>query len=208
MDDFTRSFLLLFVLLNPFILSVYMRELVNELDFGAFSSHLLRAALISLSVFLVFAWGGDMIFEDVLQVRFHAFMIFGGITFLIIGTRLILGQGPSVVGLKPHGEDVSAAIAMPLIVGPGTISASVLAGSRLRAGPAAIAVTLALAAAMVAILLFKGLHDYVRSRNERVVRSYAEIAGRVTALFTGSFAIEMILTGIDGWLSGRGSGSG
>jgi len=62
------------------------------------------------------------------------------------------------------------------------------------------ATTLAMGAAVGAILLFKLLHDFVRARNERLVRGYAEIAGRVTALFTGSFAIEMILVGIDGWL--------
>jgi len=200
MNDFTRSLLLLFVLLNPFIMSDYMQDLVRELDFRGFSNHRVRAALISLLVFLIFAWAGDVIFEDVLQVRFHSFQVFGGVTFLIIGIRLILGVGPAVVGVRPHPEQVSAAIAMPLIVGPGTISASVLAGIRLDPAAAALSITLAMGAAVGAILLFKLLHDFVRARNERLVRGYAEIAGRVTALFTGSFAIEMILVGIDGWL--------
>ncbi len=33
MDDFTKSVLLLFVLLNPFIMSVYLIRLVRALDF-------------------------------------------------------------------------------------------------------------------------------------------------------------------------------
>lgn len=201
MDSFTRSFLLLFVLLNPFIMSVYLLELVQTLDKRRFASQLLRAGFISLVVFLLFAWAGDAIFEDVLQVRFLSFLIFGGITFLIIGTRLILGLGPPVESLRPaKGDDVSASIAMPFIVGPGTISASVLAGTRLDPVRATTAIGLALAAALVAIIVFKWLHDYARTHHEEFLHRYAEIAGRVAALFTGSFAIEMILTGVEGWL--------
>lgn len=200
MDAFTESFLLLFVLLNPFILSVYLIGLVRELDFRNFAAQLVRAALISLPVFLAFAWAGNAIFEEVLRVRFLSFLIFGGVTFLIIGTRLILGVGPPVESLKPQSQGVSASIAMPFIVGPGTISASVLAGSRLQPAPAGLAVGLALAASIIAILLFKRIHDVVRTRNERLVQRYVEIAGRVTALFTGTFAIEMILQGVEGWI--------
>lgn len=202
MGPFTKSFLLLFILLNPFILSVYMTELVVALDLRKFANHLVRAAVISLLVFLTFAWAGDAIFEDVLQLHFSSFLVFGGITFLIIGIRLILGIGPPVESIKPESEQVSASIAMPLIVGPGTISASVLAGTRLDRMSATAAIVLAMIAAVAALLLIKVMHDYVRTRNERLIRRYTEIAGRVTALFTGTFAIEMIVNGLQGWIQG------
>lgn len=204
MEAFADSFLLLFVLLNPFILSVYLAELVKSLSFAQFARQLLRAYLISLAVFVLFAWGGDAIFEDVLQVRFASFLIFGGITFLIIGIRLIMGIAPPVDAPGPDSQHASSAIAMPFIVGPGTISASVLAGSRLELVAAGTAIAAALAAALVAMLVIKALHDFVRSRNEILISRYSEIAGRVTALFTGSFAIEMILAGVERWLALRG----
>jgi len=204
MDSFIRAFLLLFVLLNPFIMSVYLGELVSDLDLRTLARHLLRGAGISLIVFLFFAWAGNAVFEDVLQVRFSSFLVFGGITFLIIGIRLILGVGPAVRTLKPDAEEISASIAMPLIVGPGTISASVIAGTRLPLPLAAAAITLALAAAMAAILLFKRVTDFVRERNEPLVARYTEVAGRITALFTGTFAVEMIFNGINGWMRGTG----
>lgn len=204
MEAFTESFLLLFVLLNPFILSVYLSDLVASLSLARFARQLLRASLISLAVFVVFAWGGDAIFEDVLQVRFASFLIFGGVTFLIIGIRLILGTGPAVDALAADSGHAPASIAMPFIVGPGTISASVLAGSRLEIIAAGTAIAAALAAALVAMLAIKALHDFVRTRNEVLISRYSEIAGRVTALFTGSFAIEMILAGIERWLAALG----
>lgn len=204
MDTFTKSVLLLFVLLNPFILSVYLRDVVAGLGFWRLAGHLVRGGLISLGVFLAFAWAGDAVFEDVLQVRFSSFLIFGGVTFLLIGIRLIVGVGPPVEALRADSDRISGGIAMPLMVGPGTISASVLAGSRLPRVEAGVAIAIALFLAVAAILVFKALHDWVRSRNEALVRRYTEVAGRATALFTGSFAVEMILNGLEGWLRATG----
>jgi len=200
MESFTKSFLLLFVLLNPFIMSIYLIELIRGMTLRDFGTQLVRAGVISLAVFLLFAWAGEVLFEDVMQVRFLSFMIFGGITFLIIGVRLILNTGSPIAALSPHSREVSGAIAMPFIIGPGTISASVLAGSRLNFLLAALAIGLALAAAIASIILLKTLHDVVQTRSERYVERYVEVAGRVTALFTGSFAVEMILKGIERWI--------
>jgi multiple antibiotic resistance protein len=201
MDAFSKSFLLAFVLLNPFIMSVYLLGLIRSLDLGVLARQLIRAGFISFVVFAIFAWAGDRIFEDVLQIRFSSFLVFGGLTFLIIGIRLILGAGPPVEALLPDSGEVSGTIAMPFIVGPGTISAAVLAGSRLSVPLASLAIALALACALGSILLIKLLHDYARARDERLVHRYSEVAGRVTALFTGAFAIEMIFSGIERWLA-------
>jgi multiple antibiotic resistance protein len=200
LDSFTRSFLMLFVLLNPFILSVYLLELVKALSFHRFAAQLLRASIISFVVFATFALTGDALFTNVLQVRFFSFLIFGGITFLIVGIRLIT-VGVMAVKLGPDDEQVAVSIAMPFMIGPGTISASVLAGARLTRGEALLAIALALAATLVAMLVLKWAHDVVTQYNERLVRRYTEIAGRATALFTGSFAIDMLLRGFEGWLA-------
>jgi multiple antibiotic resistance protein len=200
MDLFVRSFLLLFVLLNPFILSVYLGELVTALDLRHFGRQLARAMIISFVVFAAFAWAGEALFENAFQVRFFAFRIFGGITFLIIGIRLITG-GQEAVTFGSRDEQLAASIAMPFIIGPGTISAAVLAGARLDWLAATLAIALALAAALAALMLFKWVHDVVRTSHEPLVRRYTEIVGRATALFAGSFAIDMILRGIEGWLT-------
>ena len=200
MDMFIKSFLMVFVLLNPFIMSIYMIEIVKAMDYKTFSQQMIRAIIISFVVFFLFALGGDMIFTDILQIRFLAFLIFGGIIFLIIGIRLILGTGPAMELPKKASDHVSASIAMPYIVGPGTISASVIAGSRLNLFLAILAIFSALALSLVMLLGFKRLHDYLQQNNEKLLQRYMEIAGRVTALFTGSFAIDMIIKGIENWL--------
>lgn len=196
---------MLFVLLNPFIMTTYLEDLVREMTFRDFARQLLRAGVISLGVFMLFAWGGDRVFENVLQIRFFAFLIFGGLTFLIIGIRLISGLSPGGVVRQPGRNAGAASIAMPFLVGPGTISASVLAGTRLPLPQAVLAITLALSAALVAILILKRVHDLLRTHNEPLLHRYTDIAGRVTALFTGSFAIDMILRGFEGWIAFLGA---
>jgi multiple antibiotic resistance protein len=61
-DAFSKSFLLFIVLLNPFIMSIYLLELVKALQFGELARQLVRASLISFAVFAVFAWGGEVLF--------------------------------------------------------------------------------------------------------------------------------------------------
>ncbi|WP_250459847.1 MarC family protein [Microbulbifer litoralis] len=198
-DQFINSFLLLLVLINPFIMSIYLLDLIKRVELRVFSQLIVRAFLISLVVFLVFAWFGERVFESVFQVRFLAFMIFGGITFLIVGIRLILGIGPPVETMKTQSSEVAGAIAMPFVVGPGTISACVIAGSSVGAPGASLAIVLAMSVSVGSMILLKILHDWVQTRHERYVERYVEIAGRLTALFTGSFAVDMILKGVERW---------
>ena len=85
---------------------------------------------------------------------------------------------------------------MPFMIAPGTISASVLIGSSLPAPSATIAIVVAISFSLVSIIVFKLIHDPLKKRNERLLSRYVEVVGRVVALFTGTYAIEMIARGI------------
>jgi small neutral amino acid transporter SnatA (MarC family) len=73
--DFISSVLLLLMLLNPFLLIIYLLDLVQDLEAGEFSRVLFRAGVISSLVFSAFALLGDVIFEDLLQARFASFQV-------------------------------------------------------------------------------------------------------------------------------------
>jgi small neutral amino acid transporter SnatA (MarC family) len=201
---FIDSFLLMFMLLNPFLLSVYLVDLIEQLDRPTFRRALVRGMVISFVVFAVFAVAGDAIFSRVLQVRFAAFLMFGGLVFLIIAIRFVLVGSDAIRELRGSPEHVAGSIAMPFLIGPGTVGASVLAGSHLTAPYAVLAIALALLAVIVAVLLIKRLHDVVRQRQERLVERYVDIVGRISALVIGTIAVDMILRGIDIWLAGPG----
>ena len=49
------------------------------------------------------------------------------------------------------------------------------------------------------MLALKAIHDFVRPRHEPIIKKYIEIAGRITALYVGTIAVEMIMKGIRTW---------
>jgi len=193
--------LLLFVLLNPFLLAIYLLNLVRELDLKTFARVVSGGAFIAAGAFFPFAWLGDAIFTNVLQARFAAFLIFGGIVFLIIGLRFVF-EGPHAIEmLSGPPAQLASAIAVPFMVGPGTVNAAVLAGSRMQLLSACVAIIAALAVTVAILIVLKLLHDWARGRSANVVERYVSIAGRISALVVGTLAIEMIFQGLEQWLA-------
>lgn len=196
------SALLLFALLNPFLMSVYLLDLITDLPGATFVRVLARGALISAVVFSLFAWGGDAIFSDVLHVRFASFQVFGGVIFLLIGARFVFSGADAMRSMRGQPEHIAGSIAMPFMIGPGTVSASVVVGARLPLADAVIVIFATLAATVALVAVIKLAHDYLKERNARVVDRYIETVGRVSALLIGTFAVEMIFEGLGTWLLG------
>lgn len=201
LEPYIASFLLFFALLNPFLMSVYLLDLITDLPRGMFVRVLTRGALISGAVFVLFAWSGDALFREVLHVRFASFQVFGGIIFLLIGGRFVFSGADAMRATRGQPEHIAGSIAMPFMIGPGTVSASVVVGTRLPL-PSAVGVIFAtLAATVVLVAAIKLAHDFLKERNARLIDRYMEIVGRVSALLIGTFAIEMIFEGVGTWLA-------
>ena len=200
MTSLIESGTLLLALLNPFLLSVYLAGPMNQLDQTRFRQVLMRAGIIAGAVFCCFAVLGDAIFSTVIRAEFASFQIFGGLVFVLIGLQFLF-KGPNAIEiLQGEPAHISGAIAMPVLIGPGTISASVIIGKRHEALTASATVVAAVFLSLVIVVLLKALHDYVRPRSETLVERYIEISGRITALYVGTVAIEMIMLGIGSWL--------
>jgi len=201
MTDFLKSTALLLTLLNPFLIIIYLVDLVQKLKQEQFISVLIRAGLIAGVVFCSFAILGDKIFSGIMQVEFASFQIFGGIVFLLIGIQFIF-RGPTAIEmLSGESKHIAGSIAMPIFVGPGTISASVIIGKKHDTLMACTVVVTAVVICVVVIILLKLLHDFVHHTQEGLVDRYIEIAGRITALYIGTVSIDMIMHGIRIWVS-------
>lgn len=200
MSAFLRSTVLLLVILNPLALAVYLLDLFRHNSLRTVVRILLRAAGISGAVFSVFVCTGQAVFQNVLQVRFAAFQVFGGVLFLVLALRFMLGGSQTLVVLRGPPAQVAGAVAMPFLIGPGTVSAATLAGLKLPALLAIGAVASALAAVVIVLGVLKALFDVVSVRNAPLVERYVEIASRVSAMVVGSIAVEMIFDGIGSWI--------
>jgi small neutral amino acid transporter SnatA (MarC family) len=199
-EPYVASLLLFLALLNPFMMSVYLIDLITDLPRALFVRVLTRGALISGAVFVLFAWGGDAIFSDVLQVRFASFQIFGGIVFLLIGARLVLTGADAMRAMRGQPEHIAGSIAMPFMIGPGTVSASVVVGARLPVLHAIAVIAAALAITVALVTAIKLAHDFLKERNAGLIDRYMEVVGRVSALLIGTFAVDMIFEGLGTWL--------
>ena len=200
MTDFIRSATLMLVLLNPFLVIIYLVDMVEKLNFKDFARVLVRGSLIATVVFCCFAILGDVIFSSIIQAQFASFQIFGGVIFLIIGLQFVFHGPKAIVALRGESTGLAGAIAMPVLIGPGTISASVVIGKRHEALYASATIIVAVFISVVIMLALKSVHDFVRPRHEPVIRRYIEIAGRITALYVGTIAVEMIMLGIRTWV--------
>lgn len=200
MTDFIKSSALLLVLLNPFLVVLYLVDVVEKLDRGQFARVLTHAGFIAALVFCCFAILGDAIFSSIVQAEFASFQIFGGVVFLLIGVQFVF-YGPTAIEiLRGRSEHLAGAIAMPVLIGPGTISASVVIGKRLDALSACIAVVAAVTIFIAVMLILKHVHDVVRPQRASLVQRYIEIAGRIMALYVGTVSVDMIMQGVRAWV--------
>lgn len=199
MNEFVRSTMLLIVILNPLALAIYLIDIFRANSLDGLLRILLRAVAISAVVFGLFAIAGQAVFQDVLQIRFPAFQVFGGLLFLVIAMRFMLNGSQTLVTLRGPPGQVAGAIAMPFLIGPGTVSAATMAGLRLPPLSALASVASALGAVVVVLGLLKVLFDYVSAKNAQLVERYVEVASRVSAMMVGSIAIEMMFDGIEAW---------
>lgn len=200
LEPFLNTATLLFVLLNPFLMAVYLLDLIHELPLAAFRRVLTRATLIAGGAFLVFAATGDALFKDVFQVRFASFLVFGGIIFLVIGLRFVMSGTSAIAQIRGPAEHVAGSIAMPFMVGPGTVSASILAGARMPIWLAALSIASGLVATAGCVLVLKAIYDRVAASRQELVTRYIDITGRVSALLIGTIAVDMILRGMERWI--------
>jgi len=185
------------VLINPFSQLLYLSDLMQAMDWKKFIQAYWRASLMSLFVFLIFAFIGEFLFYQVFQVRLETARIFGGLITVIIGIRYFT-QGPGSNLLIFEGDgDVAPRIALPFLVGPGTIWVAILIGGYdgplypLLGIPAVLAVNFLLVGALAWLML-----SLQRGPNE-IATKYIMLLMRTNALFIGAIGLEMIVGGIE-----------
>lgn len=200
MSEHFKSAVLLFTLLNPFLILIYLVEMVKELTIKPFAQIVINAGLVASIVYSLFAILGDAIFGGIVQAEFASFQIFGGVILFIIGLQFVFRGPMSMTMLKSKSGYSAGAVAMPVLIGPGTISASLVIGKRHDQLEAIAVIFSSVALAIIVVIVLKSLHDFVLPRNEPLINRYIEITGRISALYVGTVAVEMIMKGLGAWI--------
>ncbi|MEA3500404.1 MAG: MarC family protein [Candidatus Marinimicrobia bacterium] len=201
MGQIIKSMLLILIVLNPFLLIIYLIDIIKKQTVRQFSIAIFRAGIISCFVFIIFAILGEYIFKNILQAHFYSFQIFGGVILLIIALQFVFKGQAAINGLRGESKYVTGAIAMPIMIGPGTISASIIIGNRLEYKLAILSISIAVLFTVIILVLLKYVHDIVKRKKAYLIDGYIETVGRITALIIGTYAIEMIVRGLKVWIS-------
>lgn len=185
------------VMLNPFALFLYLKPVMQDLSEQQFTRVFFRATLISFLVFLFFLLLGDFIFRKVFQIYFESFRIFGGIVIFSYAYLFIVKGKKGFIQIKEDLDDLASEIALPFMVGAGTISLAILMSDQLKFYESIISLTLIMLINFGFVLGLKKIRQQISSGKFRVAYDKnLEILTRINGFFVGAIGIDMIIKGI------------
>jgi multiple antibiotic resistance protein len=185
------------VMINPFALFLYLVPVMKELEKKEFIYVLIKASIISYVIILFFVLTGDFIFSYLFQIEFNSFRIFGGIVIFSFAYFYIVKGKKALIQLRGSLDDLAAEIAMPFMVGAGTISLAIIAAEQ-----HSIAVNMVILPFILLINFFiiaglKFTRDHIVQKRLRIAFDKSMgILLRITGFFVGAIGINMILSGI------------
>jgi len=194
----TELFLSFIIILNPFALCLYLSGIIEELESSEFLKVLSLAALISYIVFVIFALFGDKLLMTVFSVRTEALRCFGGIVFLVVAYNYVTKGSKATAILRGSLDELPSQIAVPFMIGAGTITQAILIGKKSDALASIIILLLAVSISTLFVLAFKYVRDHIKEQNIKLFDRYINILSRINGLIIGAISIEMIISGING----------
>jgi multiple antibiotic resistance protein len=185
------------VMLNPFALFLYLEPIRKDLKHREFMTVIFKATLISLTVCLLFFYSGEFIFKSIFQIEFDSFRIFGGIIIFSYAYFFIIKGQKALIMIKENLDDLASEIALPFMVGAGTISLSILLSQKQTpmVGTGILAIVFLIN--FLSIFFLKKLRDsFDRRKFKTAFDKNMEVLLRLNGFFIGAIGINMVLTGI------------
>lgn len=187
----------LLVMLNPFALFLYLEPIRKDLGHKQFITVIIKATLISLLICYLFFFSGEFLFKSVFMIDFESFRIFGGIIIFSFAYFFIVKGQRALIMIKEDLDDLASEIALPFMVGAGTISLSILTSYRHSTLNGIFILLAAFLLNFLTIYLLKKMRDSLEGK--RLKTAYdknMEVLLRLNGFFIGAIGINMILTGI------------
>jgi len=193
------------VMLNPFALFLYLKPLMKDLSKAEFRSVFLKATVISMSIFLIFLLFGDVFFTMVFRINFESFRIFGGIVLFSFAYIFIVQGKKAFLQIKGDLQELASEIALPFMVGAGTISLTILMADQLELWEGLLSLFIILLVNFVIIMGLKLLRENMRSKKVQTAFDMnMELLLRINGFFLGAIGVDMVVTGISNLVQAGG----
>jgi multiple antibiotic resistance protein len=185
-SESTRAIIALFIIVDPFGNIPIFVGLTENITEAQRKKTFNTAILVAFILLLVFSFTGQGIFE-VFGISINSFEVAGGILLLIIAVRILISgfhesaESPESLGAVP--------IAMPLLVGPGAITTTILNLQAYGTVISILAVIVVLSITWVILRFMNGINKVLGKTGSMVI-------AKVMALLIAAIAIQYILTGV------------
>ncbi len=184
-------------MLNPFALFLYLQPIRKDLNKDMFHKVIFKATLTSFLICLIFFYFGDVIFEKYFNISFDSFRIFGGIIIFSFSYLFIVKGQEAMIIMKEDLDDLASEIALPFMVGAGTISLSILLSQKVNL----IIGTLLLVIIFIINFFIISFLNYLRESIQKNKIKVAfdknmEVLLRLNGFFIGAIGINMVISGI------------
>nr|NLI51320.1 MarC family protein [Propionibacterium sp.] len=192
---FTSTLVTLFVILDPPGLLPVFLGLTRRMTRKERNASALNASLVGGGVILLFALFGRQLLAY-LHVSMPALQLAGGLLLLLVALELLQGKATETT---EQGTNVAIVpLGIPLLAGPGSIVAIMLAVDDAGDPARLLAVGLALAAAMLLVYLFLRFAGIIH----RVLgTSGTTLASRIAGLLLAGIAVQMSADGVFGLIA-------
>ncbi len=185
------------VMLNPFALFLYLKPVMKDLSDADFRSVFIKASIISFCIYLVFLLFGDLVFQKVFRINFESFRIFGGIVLFSFSYMFIVQGKKAFIQIKGDLHDLASEIALPFMVGAGTISLTVLMSEQLQLWQGIVALALIMLINYLIIMGLKLVRRGMRSKKfQMAFDKIMELLLRINGFFLGAIGVDMVVTGV------------
>jgi multiple antibiotic resistance protein len=205
--DFAISALLtLFVVVDPVGLVPTFLAVTEDLPRKARRSVAVRASIIAGAILIGTALIGDWLLHT-LSISLPAFRIAGGLLLFSIASQMVFGvrlrreSEEAEEAVEEHVRNIAAfPLAIPLLAGPGAITATVLLAGRAGGNPMLIAVLIAVVVLVAASCLVAFLFA------ERIGRAIGLtgniVLSRLLGVLLAALAVQYVVDGVRATFAG------
>jgi MarC family membrane protein len=200
LDYFVSALVTLVVVVDPIGLVPSFIAVTEGLPLRARNSVALRACLIATGILAGSALIGDWLLRT-LAISLPAFRIAGGLLLfsiaseMVFGVRIVRQSQEAEEAVEEHVRNIAAfPLAIPLMAGPGAITASVLLADRAEAAPMRlvfllIAIAIVLASCFAAFMLAARIGRLVGVTGNVVL-------SRLLGVLLAALAVQFVIDGV------------
>jgi multiple antibiotic resistance protein len=206
LDFLISALVTLLVVVDPIGLTPAFLGITGGLPRPARRQVAIRASLIGFAILTGAALAGDWLLRT-LSISLPAFRIAGGLLLFSIASEMVFGvritRQSETAGkaVEEHVRDIAAfPLAIPLMAGPGAITAIVLLSGRADGSMLRLGALIAIIAIVMAICL---VVFWFATQVERLVgRTGNTVLSRLLGVLLAAMAVQFVVDGVRALLSG------